>query len=322
MKDNNKRVSSYDIMKFFGIVAVIVGHMTGYLREFIFSFHMPLFFILAGYFYHEKGIADSFRKDIKHLVYPYLLTAMAIFSTYMLVSLLKDDVDLKYWFVASCYGSGSVEHTSSFLANAPAIGAIWFLLALFWCKNIFNVIAHYFKHWMAFSFMTSLLAIAIDRYLINLPWAILPGAGAVMFYAIGHFIYLKKGFLKINPFLATMFILIWIVSFLRYGLIGMVICSYPNFIINVIGAIGGTYVLFIVSDLISTTYTKMTKIVIWGGKNSLTFLCIHLYDLDVPIRSYFHIPTIVGIPLVIVVCFVGTYIMGKISLTRKIYNIK
>ena len=45
----NKRVSTFDIMKFFGIV-VIIGHMTEHFREFIFSFHMQLFFILAGYF--------------------------------------------------------------------------------------------------------------------------------------------------------------------------------------------------------------------------------------------------------------------------------
>lgn len=60
----------------------------------------------------------------------------------------------------------------------------------------------------------------------------------------------------------------------------------------------------------------------WGGKNSLTFLCIHLYDLDVPIRGFLHIPNIVGIPLVILMCFVGTYIMSKIPFTRMVYNIK
>lgn len=59
-----------------------------------------------------------------------------------------------------------------------------------------------------------------------------------------------------------------------------------------------------------------------GGQNSLTFLCIHLYDLDVPIRGFFHIPNIIGIPLVIAMCFVGTYILSKIPFTRMVYNIK
>lgn len=37
-----KRETTYDIMKFFGIMMVIVGHMTTHLSAFIFSFHMPL----------------------------------------------------------------------------------------------------------------------------------------------------------------------------------------------------------------------------------------------------------------------------------------
>lgn len=263
-----QRVDTFDIMKFVGIILVIVGHMTGLFREFIFSFHMPLFFILAGYFYHQRSIAESFRLDVKHLVYPYMLTAVAIFLTYSLCSTFKDDISLKHWFAAMCYGSGSTEHTSLFLAHVPAIGAIWFLLALFWCKNIFNVIVHYLKYWYVTSIVVSLIAIAVDRYLINLPWAILPGAGAVMFYATGYYIKLHAGFRKINPFLATLCILVWIVSFLKFGLIGMVICSYPNFLINVIGAFGGTYVLFLVSDVLSTCRYPMRKMMIWGGKTA------------------------------------------------------
>lgn len=54
----------------------------------------------------------------------------------------------------------------------------------------------------------------------------------------------------------------------------------------------------------------------------MTFLCIHLYDLDVPIRGALHITNKLGIPLVMVACFVGTYILSKIPFTRKVYNIK
>lgn len=266
METAKKRISTYDIMKFFGIMLVIVGHMTEHFREFIFSFHMPLFFILAGFFYHGRGIKESFLKDVKHLVYPYLLTAFAIFFTYLAFSTVKDNINLKFWLAAACYGSGSVEHTSRYLAAMPAIGAIWFLLALFWCKNIFNVIAHYVKHWYVVSLIVSIAAICIDRYIVNLPLTILPGMGAVMFYATGYYIKRIGGFWKINPFVATLFVLIWVISFLRYGLIGMVICSYPNFIINVIGAIGGTYALFLVSDVLSTCRYPFRKLALWGGQ--------------------------------------------------------
>lgn len=71
----------FDIMKGFGILLVIAGHWGGvnkYLFNFIFSFHMPLFFILAGYFYKPKDTSDSLSKDFKRLIIPYLFTCSLI----------------------------------------------------------------------------------------------------------------------------------------------------------------------------------------------------------------------------------------------------
>ena len=187
MEKKSKRVDTFVIMKFFGIMMVIIGHMTHYFEHVIFSFHMPLFFIIAGYFYHSKGIKESFAKDVKHLIYPYVLTALAIVLTYLSCSVVIENVDIKYWLIAMVYGSGSVNHSSLLLSKVPPIGAIWFLLALFWCKNIYNVVNHYTKKSMIVSFLLSVAAILLDKYLINLPLAILPGIGAVMFYALGFF---------------------------------------------------------------------------------------------------------------------------------------
>lgn len=321
MEVKHKRLDTFDIMKFFGIIMVIVGHMTPYFENFIFSFHMPLFFIVAGYFYRTKGIKESFATDIKHLIYPYVLTALAIVLTYFACSFVKENVNMKHWLIAMVYGSGSLNHSSPLLAKVPIIGAIWFLLALFWCKNIYNVICHYSKKPFVLSFLLSCIAILLDRYVINLPFAILPGIGALMFYALGNFVKQKGGFLNMSPFLGTICVLVWIISFLTSEM-SMVRCYYQDFVINVIGAIGGTYMLFLFSDFLSTCRYPLRTTVIWGGQNSLTFLCIHLYDLDVPIRGFLHIPNVVGIPVVIVMCFVGTLIMSKIPFTRMIYNIK
>lgn len=316
-----KRIDTYDIMKFVGIVLVIIGHMTDVGRNVIFSFHMPLFFILAGYFYHERCLDESVRKDVKHLVYPYWLTSVFIIVTYIIASLFKEDINLQRWFIAMLYGSGSA-HSSMYFGNIPSIGAIWFLLALFWCKNVFNVIKRFCKHWLIASFIVSGSAIILDNYVINLPFALLPGLGAVMFYAIGYLIKQKGGFKNFNPYVGAICILLWFVSFLSPGLLCMVKCYYPNIVVNVLGAIGGTYALFLVCNSIPSCNYPLYKIVIWGGQNSLTFLCIHLYDLDVPIRGFLHIPNVVGIPLIIVVCFIGTFILSKIPFTRKVYNIK
>lgn len=321
MQHIQKRETTYDVMKFFGIMMVIVGHMTVHLSSFIFSFHMPLFFVIAGYFYHERDIWSELRSDAKRLLLPYAFTAAAVLFTYAVLSVFKENVDLKYWLVAALYGCGSTNHSSLYLAHVPVIGAIWFLLALFWCKTLFNVIHRHSAHWLFVSLLASCLAIIIDTRLVNLPFAFLPGAGALMFYAIGYFIRSKGGFLQVSPFLWALFIICWVVS-ISISDLSMVRCFYQDFLIDVLGALGGTYALFLVSALVSTTHSMATRLMIWAGQNSLTFLCIHLYDLDVPVREYFHIPAIVGIPLVILLCFVATYLMGKIPVTRRVFNIK
>lgn len=316
-----KRETTYDIMKFFGIMMVIVGHMTIHFSSSIYSFHMPLFFILAGYFYHERDVRSELRSDAERLLLPYAFTAAAVFFAHAVLSLFKDDVDLWYWLVAALYGCGSTGHTSLYLSHVPVIGAIWFLLALFWCKTLFNIIHLHSKHWLLVSLLASCLAIIIDTRLVNLPFAFLPGAGALMFYAFGFLIRSKGGFLHVSPFLWALAIVCWGVSISISGM-SMVRCYYHDFLINVIGALGGTYALFLVSSLVSTTRSMVTRLMIWAGQNSLTFLCIHLFDLDVPVREHFHVSAVVGIPLVIVACFAGTYVLGKIPITRRVFNIK
>lgn len=321
MRQIQKRETTYDLMKFFGIMMVIVGHMTTHFSQFIYSFHMPLYFIIAGFFYHERDIRRELSSDARRLLLPYAFTAAAVFFVYAVLSLFKENVDLKYWLVASLFGCGSPNHSSLYLAHVPVIGAIWFLLALFWCKTLFNIIHRYSKHWLSISVLASLLAIVVDTRLVNLPFAFLPGVGALMFYAFGYFIRSKGGFLQISPFVWALLIVCWVVS-ISVSELSMVRCYYQDFLLNVLGALGGTYALFLVSALVSTTRSLPTRLMIWVGQNSLTFLCIHLLYLDVPIREYLHIPAVVGIPLVVLACFGATYAMGKIPITRRVFNIR
>lgn len=54
--DSNNRIAWVDIAKGIGIVLVLIGHISQNknLHYFIYSFHMPLFFIISGYLYSEK----------------------------------------------------------------------------------------------------------------------------------------------------------------------------------------------------------------------------------------------------------------------------
>lgn len=55
---NSKRIESLDIAKGFGILIVVLGHVLRpndvFLKEFIFSFHMPLFLFCQVLFSKQK----------------------------------------------------------------------------------------------------------------------------------------------------------------------------------------------------------------------------------------------------------------------------
>ena len=68
-----------DIMKAIGIFLVIIGHnIQGVGYHYIYSFHMPMFFIIAGYFYKERNIVQSVKHDFIRILIPYFVYLVMI----------------------------------------------------------------------------------------------------------------------------------------------------------------------------------------------------------------------------------------------------
>ena len=131
------RLSYMDIAKGFGILCVIAGHMGNEaINRFVFSFHMPLFFIISGYFLSQKHTPkEVLFKRCKKLLPPYIFTCFCILALSILKNLIGIVIGIKSidnlvldivkWIYASLYGAGS-NHNYPFLIIP--IGAIWFLL--------------------------------------------------------------------------------------------------------------------------------------------------------------------------------------------------
>jgi hypothetical protein len=90
----------------------------------LFSFHMPLFFILAGFFFRPRPLRDVVLGGVRRLLVPYAVTALAIVLIVYGVALGRGEPLDSYWLVAALYGNGSKSHSSAFLADMPVIGAI------------------------------------------------------------------------------------------------------------------------------------------------------------------------------------------------------
>lgn len=80
-----KRIEYIDIARGIGIVLVVMGHndfaaVSPFLYKVIYSFHMPLFFFLSGYFFNAAiGFWEFFKKRFHGIMKPYFFTIFLIY---------------------------------------------------------------------------------------------------------------------------------------------------------------------------------------------------------------------------------------------------
>jgi hypothetical protein len=88
MPEQTKRIEALDIAKGIGIILVIIGHMSSsYLRDWIYSFHMPLFFILSGICFKTEKY-PSFLPFLRQRVRTLAIPTLALYFIILLLETL------------------------------------------------------------------------------------------------------------------------------------------------------------------------------------------------------------------------------------------
>ena len=136
------RLKFVDILKGIAIFLVVLGH-TAPINSFvvfcIFSFHMPLFFIIAGYLFNFEKYENNFKGFFKgrflRLILPYFMSIILFLLYYLLYQCPNPFVDtpasaiiniFKANIIGALYGVGAINKF-----NIEPIGPLWFLVALF-----------------------------------------------------------------------------------------------------------------------------------------------------------------------------------------------
>ncbi len=288
------RIKYFDIAKGIAMLAVIIGHCALEVDDFspqitaqvvyriCFSFHMPLFFILSGYFMHPDR---SFRwaKESKQLLCTYLLSGLAVLVGVTCLGTIQHEgraALLQSWAGAVVYGSGDLTERTLWPVD-QRIGAIWFLLALFWARLLLHCFAKLpcTPVWIILCFAIGYIS---SNY-VWLPWSIQAGMCAVAFLYLG---YLAKrfdvlGVVKRFPFVWAIAFIIWVVDIVLFGGMSMAANNYGSRpVLAVIGSIAGTLCVVGISQLIDRVPvlgSALSSI----GQASLAILCVHLIEDDV-----------------------------------------
>ena len=106
------RNRTIDITRGIAIFSIIIGHLRiALINRVVFTFHVPIFFILTGYFIRQEPIGSFVKKKVKSILVPYAVTCIVIILLAGAIALIQDgnsdafDVMRSWRFVygAICY---------------------------------------------------------------------------------------------------------------------------------------------------------------------------------------------------------------------------
>lgn len=204
MSDRSKRLTWVDNAKAIGITLVFYGHLVealvdvGYQSafpqfKFIYAFHMPLFFLISGFFFKRRF--SSFGDEVKTLAYKRLIPVL----TFGFMALLIWPIDLYINF-------GYIEwddiayRAYHYFSGHPDLNTItWFLVCLFtteviavfilskvkriWVGLILSAIFFRFGLLITFNMKEAVISLGMEKN----TWYIHEALVAFGFYILGYY---------------------------------------------------------------------------------------------------------------------------------------
>lgn len=282
MLAKKKRDISFDIAKGIGMFLVVMGHVHGMNRTYgvIYSFHMPLFFLISGYFFKLIDKKNFIKKKLKSLILPYLITALIIQILSIVKTALSRGEILTYiiGFLPSIFYGSAYE--SKFFGVQPVF-ALWFLLGLFIAECLYYFFCLKRKYTTFFALLCFLGGIWTHQHVI-LPLTLQPAMCGVLYLHIGHLCKENHWLDNMSLISAVTAVLIWIIS--RYGelltySLDMSGTYYNHTVSSIVASLSASYVVIYFAKMISFHSNNLvTRIFHYWGRYSLVFLSFHVID--------------------------------------------
>lgn len=169
------RLEWVDIAKGIAIIMMVVGHSTipDFANRFIYSFHMPLFFIMSGYTsnFAKHGVGDYLRKKTSSLLVPFII--------YSIINIVLQSY---------AYDIPLDDYTYCLLRQGWQAVPLWFIPVLFASLIIVRLMyclkSQLFILTFAFIFLLVSYILALNK--IQIPWNMSVAGVSVFFLVIGN----------------------------------------------------------------------------------------------------------------------------------------
>ena len=270
-----------DVARGIAIISVMLGHMgIEAVNSVVYTYHLPVFFLLSGYFLKRKPDSVTIKEKGKSLLIPYAFTCVMLsFGSVVIGQFLGQSGKLNSffeWVKGSLYGAGD-DWTYPFTIRG--IGAVWFLPALFFAVIIVNYFVEksYMAIWIVIIAYVGWATFNVSN--IWLPFSIQAGCLASLYVYLGWTGRQNRVFEtapKAVP--VIMIVLLWIWAMKNFHGFWLTHNYLGNGALDIITSLCGAYIIFLLSRAISKKTNIIKKILEFYGRNSLIIMCLHTVE--------------------------------------------
>lgn len=272
-----ERFDWIDQVKGFTIFLVVYGHNFPFNEHYIYSFHMPLFIMIAGFFHPKVSLSGQITTRFRSIMIPYFFWSLLLFLFWFLIGRNYGDSAAMNLspiknFIGVFYAQGGRDYMDWAIP-------LWFLPAIFttflifyWLRKIKNPTVYY-----SLLILLPLLGLVYSHLTpINLPWSINIALVSLIFYGFGnHF------FDKINKLSKQHSMIIMLIA----GLINLMSYNF-NIKIDTYRAIFGNEFFYILNGLAGSLCFLLFfktfpvfRFLQFIGKFSLVILALQLFAM-------------------------------------------
>ena len=261
--DKKERILWLDVLKALGIISVVIGHIyrNDTALNWIYSFHMPLFFFAGGWVYRKKKIKDDLLGRVKKIVIPYFTFGAVILIYWYFI-------ERSFRSISQTFGEAALGLLLGEYKLLDFHSHLWFLPCFFVLAVFYNILVNIGGNKTAYIVSAVMAVIHIFVPIPALPWGIDRVFRYIGYYAVGHLLAELKadGFVTRSP--------------IAVRLTGAVILTGGNFALAYYDLNGGamwfvTAFVGIAGLSVISMLLERVKALQYVGRISLVILCIH-----------------------------------------------
>ena len=265
-----------NFLKGFGIIFVVFGHIASPLTNFIFAWHMPLFFFVSGFYIKtEESPVTFLKREGKKIFITFIIFALlGFFATYFRnIVLHRENQDIAKALLDTFLWM-DMKHMNNYGF------VLWFLPALFWGRFISYTLLRYIKQKLAILLATVFIFAATIYFKTALPFVIDLGMIAALWITVGYFVFNFWAQHIVRYWKYLVLVLPICLLFLPLHTIDLSGRYFSSPAYNVLYSFIVLILLFVASHKVPHE-NKVSQLCSYLGKNSLFIFVFHPYTNNI-----------------------------------------